>query len=191
MSFRSKFILINALFLCIFACCTSKEEKRESAFAAKLKRHNLRELPLEIRPCGMNSSGLQELDPDSAGADGFIPYFTFKTNGDYYALISLGIADCSMPLLSTFDGDGNKIDEKILSISGCNSGPGFICSEYVKIEKDFSIFTCDSVAEMDLENEGHESGKVKARYIRYRQGKLQPDGKIELSAEQRKELRVE
>jgi hypothetical protein len=119
---------------------------------------------------------------------GSIPYCTFQTNGNFIAVISLGFADCNLPLLTTFDMNGKKIDEKCICIGGCGVGPGFKCDEYMIIRKDYTIYTSDSIIENEVDSLGNNVKGTSESYVIYKEGKLLLSGKIKLSNEQRKDI---
>jgi hypothetical protein len=140
----------------------------------------------------MNMSGIPLINADSLSADnedGSLPYCRFNTNGDYYAVIRLGLADCAMPSLKTYDMSGQLIDEKGISIGYCGGGPGFHCQEYAEIKNDFSIYVSDTISEAELDSLGEEIKETLTTYVIYKKGKLLTTGKIELSDTIRKILK--
>lgn len=147
-----------------------------------LIKYKLTSLPVKIKGCSEN--GLPLIHPDSLEADmdnGTLPYCRFKTNGDFYAVIRLGLADCSLPSLITYDKNGQIIDEKEISIGYCGSGPGFRCEEFSIINKDFSIYASDTISETNIDSLGNEIESTLRKYIIYKKGRLLSTGKIELS----------
>jgi len=88
--------------------------------------------------------------------NGDIAYCLFKTNGDYTALISLGRADCYIPILTTYDRVGKKIDEKEINIGGCGFDCGFTCEEFMTIKADYTIYTSDTITSFECDTAGNE-----------------------------------
>jgi hypothetical protein len=132
----------------------------------------------------MNSFGLPLIHPDSIYSDdpgGFVPYCTFPTNGDFYAVIRLGQADCTLPYLVTYDKNGKVIDEQFIGIGYCGSGPGFHCEEFAIIKNDFSIYTSDTISEAEIDSLGQEIKSTLQSYVLYKKGRLLSSGKIELT----------
>jgi hypothetical protein len=110
-----------------------------------------------------------------------VPYCTFKTNGDYYAVIKLGLADCALPVLATYDKRGKQIDEKCICIGYCGDGPGFTCEEFAIIRTDFSIYTADTMSTMEIDSLGNEVEGTLQRSVLYKKGRLLSTGRIELT----------
>jgi hypothetical protein len=109
--------------------------------------------------------------------------YTFKTNGDFTALLSFGAADCYIPNLTTYDRLGKKIDEKMIAIGGCGSDCGYTCEEFMTIRTDYSIYTSDTITTFKCDTSGNEIPGTKEHYVIYKKGKLLSSGKIELSGE--------
>lgn len=147
-----------------------------------LKQYKHTTLPVKIKGC--SSDGLPLINADSLNADnedGTLPYCTFKANGDYYAVIRLGLADCTLPYLITYDKTEHIIDEKEISIGYCGAGPGFNCEEFAIIDKDFSIYTSDTISETNIDSLGNEIESTLRKYIIYKKGRLLESGKIQLT----------
>ena len=178
---RSVFYILTIIFA---SCGNSKNEiaQENEKTPDFLKGYISTTLPIKMKGCA--EDGLPLINPDSVNADmedGTLPYCTFKTNGDYYAVIRLGLADCSLPSLITYDKIGHVIDEKELSIGYCGDAPGFRCEEFSIIGKDFSLYTSDTIAEMNIDSLGNEIEATLRKYIIYKKGKLLSSGKIELT----------
>lgn len=151
---------------------------------AFLKAYKQTTLPIRMKGCPGDSYSLPLVNPDSLeidNEDGSIPYCTFKTNGDYYAVIRLGAADCYLPQLMTFEKTGKLIDEQTIAIGYCGSGPGFHCEEFGFIDKDFSIYTSDTISVSEIDSLGGEIKGTTESYVIYKKGRLLSSGKIELS----------
>ena len=179
--FLISIILLTTIFI---SCENSKNEisQTDNLIPEFLIKYKSTSLPVKIKGCSEN--GLPLINPDSLEADmenGTMPYCKFKTNGDFYAVIRLGLAECSLPSLITYDKNGHIIDEKEISIGYCGSGPGFHCEEFSIINKDFSIYTSDTISEANIDSLGNEIESTIRKYIIYKKGRLLESGKIELT----------
>lgn len=178
--FQSFVILTFTLF---FINCESPSEQQKE-IPDVLNGYKETTLPIIMKGCFGNTYHLPLLKEDSL-ANGLInneiPYCTFKTNGDYYAIIRLAAADCYIPFLTTYDKNGKVIDETDIAIGYCGSGPGFRCEEYAIIKSDFSIYTSDTISEVEIDSLGEEISSTKQTYVLYKKGKLLSSGKIELT----------
>ena len=187
-------IIIFALSKILFGCENKLETEgveKESEKPNFLSKYKTTTLPISMKGCFGNSYKLPLISEDSLESDsedGTVAYCTFKTNGDYFAVVRLGLSDCALPILITYDSKGNVIDEKAIGIGLCGASPGFRCEEFSLIKNDFSIFASDTIAEADLDSLGHEIKSTLQNYVIYKKGKLLPNGKIELTDTLRKIL---
>jgi len=159
----------------------------------KLNFHPM-ELPIAIKGCYIEPSKYTELHLKTypgfvRDSDNELAYCSFKTNGDYVGIITLGPADCYFPMLSTYDQGGKKIDEKNIVIGGCGSDCGFACEEYMTLRADYTLYTSDTVTYFKCDTAGDEIPGTREHYIIYKKGKLLPSGKIELSDEIKEPLK--
>jgi len=144
------------------------------------------ELPVRIKGCQTEYlSSTKEISEDKYphyinSKEGI--FGTFKTNGNYIALLTLGEADCFSPILTTYDNEGNKIDEEILMF-GDGSDLGFISEEFMVIRPDFSIFYSDTVISFQPDSLGNQVPGTYMHYVKYKTGKLLPTGRIEMAGE--------
>lgn len=178
-------------FLFLLSCESSKSKKtiNEKPVPSFLKEYNYTTLPLKMKGCKENGLPLMnDSDLEKTQEDGTIPYCTFNTNGKYYAVVRLGLADCFLPQLITYDTNGKKIDEKTIAIGYCGCGPGFHCEEFTIIKKDFSIYSSDTISIAEVDSLGDEIKSTVQKYIIYKKGKLLKTGKIELTGEIKKVL---
>ena len=189
---------ILILTLLISACnnTTTTTNVRLETFVKKFKQTDL---PLTIKACKIleKEDELPKLTQDEDSpfvADGSISlaYYTFKPNGNYVATVSLGLADCLLPILTTYGKDGKQIDQKVIGIGGCGSGPGFSCEEFMTIKSDYSIYTSDTISQEHLDStENIIVGSKPDKYVVYKKGRLLNTGKIELTDEIKKTLENE
>ena len=153
-----------------------------------IKKYKETTLPIVMKGCEFekglpltNENILYNRVDSNRTPDGSVPYCTFRTNGDYYAVINLGLADCILPSLVTYDKNGKLIDEKFIGIGYCGSGPGFHCEEFTSIRNDFSIYTSDTISEAETDSLGNEIKETFQKYVMFKKGRLLSSGKIELT----------
>jgi hypothetical protein len=182
-------ILLWSILLISCGHSTIKKPKLLEPNPVFLKDYKLTSLPLVMKGCKVNGLPLMNYtDLEKTQDDGTIPYCTFKTNGNYYAVIRLGLADCFLPQLITYDQNGKKIDKKTIAIGYCGCGPGFHSEEYTVIHKDFLIYTSDTISITEVDSLGNEIKSTQEKYIVYKKGMLLKTGKIELTGEIKKVL---
>jgi hypothetical protein len=199
--------LIASLVIMLYSCNqhspTAQVNRNDtvSAFDTFMTQFPVRELPIVIRPCPgskpfSDNSELKSIDSASGApfkiSGGYLAFGKIKTNGDYKALVTLGAADCLGVVLCTFDKSGKPIDNKYIGIGQCGSGPGFSCTEVVKLGADYTIYSADSITEQETDSIYWPiaGGKI-FTYVVYKKGKLCMDGHIELSPEKRDTLKIE
>ena len=167
---------------------TSKNDRPNLDF---LKQYKFTTLPIILKGCFGKSYSLSLIKQEDLKCDkedGTLSYCTFKTNGDYFAVVRIGLADCALPYLITYDKNGNKIDEKFLGIGMCGFGPGYTCEEFTIIKSDFTIYSSDTISEVEIDNLGREIKATEVNYVIYKTGKLLSSGKIELTDTIRKRI---
>ena len=159
------------------------------------KNFALSGLPLTIKGCYLKPDQYVQLTTEKyplyvSNVEGYmLSGYTFKTNGDYTAILSFGAADCYIPNLATYDMAGKKIDEKMIAIGGCGADCGFTCEEFMTIRADYSIYTSDTITTFKCDTSGNEIPGTKEHYVIYKKGKLLSSGKIELSEEIKEPLK--
>jgi hypothetical protein len=193
---KKSFILVFTLLF--FSCSDGvqdggnkpREIKSPDSFRYLLNKFKPAELPVTIRACEINSSGCPQFEGSDSlyNPRGNVAFCSFQTNGNYFAVVSLEYTDCSIPILTTFDKNGKKIDEKFIGVGLCGSGPGFHCEEFMTIRNDFTIYTSDTISEAEIDSLGHEIKETMKKYVIFKKGKLLSSGKIELSEETKKDL---
>jgi hypothetical protein len=166
---------------------TSKNDRPNLDF---LNQYTSTTLPIILKGCFGNSYSLPLIKQEDlkCDKDGAVPYCTFKTNGDYFAVIRIGLADCALPSIITYDNNGNKIDEKWLGIGMCGFEPGYKCEEFTIIRSDFTIYSSDTISEAEIDSLGKEIKGTRVNYVIYKTGKLLSSGKIELTDTIRKRI---
>ena len=178
----------------VFSSCTNNTNHiiSDEQTPEFIKMYKFTTLPVTIKGCFGNSYNLPLINPDSLqsdNVDGSVSYCTFKTNGNYYAVIRLGLADCALPSLITYEKNGKIIDDKPLGIGWCGSGPGFKCEEFTIIKNDYSIYSSDTICSFDIDSLGREIIGTREHYIIFKKGRLLSSGKIELTDTIRQNLK--
>jgi hypothetical protein len=155
------------------------------------------ELPVTIKGCDDANAGkrISEKGKETTKDNSYLkdydhPFGRISTNGNYSAIITFGLADCLIPELITFDMNGKQIDRKSIAIGYCGSDCGYTCSEFMMIDKNFILYTSDTIKFYDCDSLGNETPGTVENYVIYKKGKLMSSGQIELSDELREELVV-
>lgn len=84
-----------------------------------------------------------------------IPFKRIKTEKNFEIVIYLMPADIFIPIVKTFDLNGNEIS-KLMIFSNCDGEPGFRERQFFTIHKDFQIIKTDSVWTWELDNDHNE-----------------------------------
>jgi hypothetical protein len=148
-------------------------------------------LPIVIKGCLIRPYGFKEFDGkhfSNYAQEYSLAYGQIPANGNYVATITLGAADCYLPVLTTYKLNGQIIDQKTIAIGGCGSDCGFTCEEFMTLKKDYSFFTSDTISTYTCDSLGKETPGTYEYYVSYRKGKLLADGKIEMTDEIKKAL---
>ncbi len=165
---------------------------QEKKFEFFLKQFPKVELPLKIKGCEADFENLTELNEENTG--GYVQDYSYavgqiQTNGNYVAVITLGVADCLLPIITTYKPTGEKIDSKTIAIGYCGSGPCFECEEFMTLKKDYTLFTIDTMKIFDCDDDYNPIPGTESIEIIYKEGRLRVDGKIELSGEKKKKIK--
>jgi hypothetical protein len=186
-----KIFIVSTILISSCNNFTNNHSDKSTEIPAFLQIYKWTILPVSMKGCFGDSYYLPLINQDSlisSSEDGSLEYCTFKTNGDYYAVIRLGLADCALPYLITYDKNGKVIDNKSLGIGSCGSGPGFACEEFTIIKNDFTIYSSDTISTFEIDSLGDEIKGTREYYIIYKKGRLLKSGKIELSDELKQTL---
>jgi len=170
----------------------SKIHEMNEEFTAYLKLFKKTDFPINIKGCLENEKGLNILDGKKFkqfNEDYSFSYKQIPTNGNYIATITLGVADCYLPVLTTYRLNGQIIDRKTIAIGYCGSDCGYSCEEFMSISKNFKIYTSDTISSYDCDSLGLEIPETYEYYVIYKEGKLLKDGKIQLTDEIKKPLK--
>lgn len=202
--------LIPLLALLLFSCSapenseTQKEQNQnvqgkgeeaipqaEDPFQIFLDQFPQLDLPISLKGCEINPKGLVVFNEDHPSPyiqDYAFAVGQFPSNGEYVSVITLGAADCLLPIMTTFSAAGEQIDQKTIAIGYCGSGPCFECEEFMVLEADYSIYTADTLRTSDCDENYNPIEGTQTVKVIYREGKLTETGKIELSEEIKKQL---
>jgi len=200
-------IWICILCLLLATCQTGKESTSDSQgesqretitfpevndqFDTYLNHFEKSSLPIEIKGCKLGFQGLKKLDVDQFAEFIQDVYFSYKqipTPGNYIATLSLGAADCLLPVLTTYNLSGKKIDQKTLAIGYCRSGCGYQCAEYMTIKSDFVIYVSDTISSSSCDSLGNIIPGTTQNYIISKTGYITEQGHISLGPEKRIDL---
>ena len=150
------------------------------------------ELPVQIKACEADYEGLTEFNNENSSP--YIQDYSYalgqiKTNGNYVSVITLGVADCLLPVLTTFKLTGEKIDSKTIAIGYCGSGPCFECEEFMTLKEDYTIYTADAMKTSECDDDYNPIPGTESIEVIYKEGCLTEKGKIELSEEIKKKIK--
>ncbi len=160
-------------------------------FDSYLRNFDKTQLPIEIKGCYLSDKDVREFKDNhfKKYVDKYhYGYKQIPANGNYIATITLGAADCYLPVLTTYKLTGEKIDSKSISIGYCGSDCGYSCEEYMTIKDDYSIYVSDTISSSECDSLGNIILGTTENYVIYKSGQLLENGKIELSEEIRKEI---
>lgn len=148
-------------------------------------------LPIKIKGCEVDYTEFPLFNEENPSPyiDGYAYVVgQFETNGEYVAVITLGAADCMLPIITTYNSHGETIDRKTIAIGYCGSGPCFECEEFMTLKEDFSLYTADTLTTTDCDDDYHPIPGTERIEVIYQEGRLTSTGRIELSEEMNKEL---
>ncbi len=188
--------ILYLLTLLAFVACNSDNksgfiEPENDEFASFLKHFKQTELPVAVKGCYEDIDGLTEFDGSNFSQFTDAYHFSYKqipSNGNYIAVISLQIADCFIPVLTTYKPDGTIIDKKVIAIGQCGHDCGYECEEFMTIKADYSIYTSDTITSCECDDMWEIIPGTCEDFVIYKEGKINNDGKIELSDEIKKPL---
>lgn len=199
-----KFInLIFLVIILILSSCNTKPEKDPNSksensiidseipqvndeFQSFIDQFPLKELPIKIMGCEIKVKDSEKLNKTISEQYEENPNYVFgkfKTNGVYVAVISLGIADCYLPVITTYKLNGQKIDSKTIAIGGCGDGPCFECEEFMTIDEELNIYTANIISISECDGDYEPIPGTESKEEVFKQGRILSNGQIELSAE--------
>ena len=161
-------------------------------FLNYLKHFNHKTLPIEMKGCSMDVDDLFEFPQDDLrkfNVNYSYAYCQIPTNGNFIATITLGVADCYLPVLTTYTLNGEIIDEKALAIGYGLVDCGHHTEDYMILKKDYTIYVSDTLKVCECDSSYKIIEETCEQYVIYREGRLLSDGKIELTKTLRKNIR--
>jgi hypothetical protein len=156
----SSFLISFILFFCLIACHTNVSDKsvtQEKSFTKDSDNYSKifedftsqmpeLTLPLELvcgKPFPVKVTEISSLDrAKNEGYFGLLGKLTEQEN--YTAVIYTTPADVVMPVIKTFDKQGNTIDSLVLYVGECGASPVGYWNAKVDILKDMTIVLTDS-----------------------------------------------
>lgn len=160
------------------------ESEKQMAFRQFLQKFKVLSLPLNMDDAAIQSTnGLRKIKiEDTAFISTDFPeetwcYGILPDTSKMYQLIWLMPYAEYVPMLTTFTKSGERISRKQLGVGECGSDCCFTCREFVRIEKDMTIYSADSIKSCICDDEGPIESTTK-EYVRYFTGKILDDGTI-------------
>lgn len=147
------------------------------------------DLPIRIRGCEIPDEDFSEVDTELSNPfteDDMYVIGQIQSNGDYVSVLTLGEADCMLPVLNTFTFEGKPISRETIAIGYCGADPCFACTETMVLTADFSIYTADTIITTECDDNYQPIPGTEKIEVVYREGTLTELGSIELSEELRK-----
>ncbi len=146
------------------------------------------ELPLIINGCLDEILELPKLDFEisseySSDAKYEHIYGIIPSNGNYITTITLGSADCFIPIITTYRLNGERINSKPISIGYCGPDPCYECIESMTIKSDYRIYVADTIKTYDCDKNYNAIVGTERIKVVYKEGKLNENGVIELTEE--------
>lgn len=172
--------------------CFIDNKVTNDEFSNYLKCFSHATLPIEIKGCSMNVDNLFEFQAKKSrkfNMDYSYAYCQIPTNGNFIATIILGVADCYLPVLTTYTLNGEIIDKKVLSIGYGEIDCGQHTEDYLILGKDYKIYVSDTLSICECDNSNHLLEGTCKKHVIYKKGCLLPNGEIELTEELQKILK--
>lgn len=179
---------------------TLKEEQSafpevNDEFSMYIEKFQSAEFPITFKGCSFEPTGLYEFDGGELfkryNEDNSYSYVKIPTNGKYIALMTLSIADCYLPVLTTYKLNGEIIDKKTIAVGHCSGDCGFQCAEFMTLSSNYALIVSDTISSYECDSYGKEILETLEHYVIYREGELLSNGKIQLSEEIRKSLQTD
>jgi hypothetical protein len=150
------------------------------------------ELPIKIKGCEVDYKKFTLFNDENPSP--YIQGYSYavgqiKTNGNYVSVITLGAADCMLPVITTYKRTGEKIDSKTIAIGYCGDGPCFECQEFMSLKEDFTLYTADTMKSSECDEDYNAIAGTESIEVIYKEGRLTEKGEIELSEELKKKIK--
>lgn len=175
---------------------------RATSFRHFLNKFSVASLPLEIKTLNQDW-GLETLpvlskedslfisDPDlQEGSNRIRAWRLLPDTADSYKVIWLSSSEIFVPVLTTYSKSGKKISEASLTIGQCGADECFDCNETIRIGRDMSVYSVDSIQYSECDSLGYPV-RVLEKYILYKTGQVLSSGKITMSEDRKAALAIE
>jgi hypothetical protein len=166
------------LSLCCFSSCNTEPQKersdKEMNFILFLAVRGTIKLPYSTISCETDKG--QE-DPHRYGS--------VHPSDNLYIVLNKPYYICQLPYMSIYDKEGNLLDTLTINKS-CPKKDCLNCKEYLQIGEDLSLYIADSISTSNCDEFGNTDEATEKKYVIYRKGKINMNGKIELSDTLRK-----
>lgn len=171
-----------------FSSCNSTAKKtNEYSFRNFIQKLKIIDLPFKHRPENIIEGTLKMVDlvdtiftKDQLS----IYYGLLADTSNFFSVITLLPGDEYVPILTTYDKQGNLIDSKSILVNGCGGGPCIdYCSSTSIIEKDFTIFCVDTIIGPTCDSLDNRILGTDSIYTTFFKGKITKSGKIEFENE--------
>jgi len=203
---------VLALCTGFFCCSTSSDKSKDSVpdpFRKFIKKFKPLHLPSTFRtslgaqasassPTFEELNGLPEYDGksnDTLFMKDFGPqtvyYGMLPDTSNYFGLVLLLKGAEGLPaVLVTFDKSGKQISQLNLYCGNCMASMEIgWCSSTATLKNDLTIYSVDTIQQIKRDNSLNVIDSTAEYYTKYINGKISSDGKINMSAEQRKNLK--
>tara|TARA_R110002126_G_scaffold291328_1_gene451701 strand:+ start:3787 stop:4407 length:621 start_codon:yes stop_codon:yes gene_type:complete len=155
-------------------------------FQAFIDQFPTKTLPIKINGCTDEILDLPKLDIKLSSeytkdAEYEHIYGKIPTNGNYISTITLGEADCFVPILNTYKLNGEKIDSKPINIGYCGPDPCYECVENMTIDSEYRIYVADTIKTSDCDDNFNAIAGTEKIKVVYKEGKLTKKGVIKLT----------
>ncbi|WAC03059.1 hypothetical protein N7U66_05370 [Lacinutrix neustonica] len=155
-------------------------------FQAFIDQFPTKTLPIKINGCTDEILDLPKLDIKLSSeytkdAEYEHIYGKISTNGNYISTITLGEADCFVPILNTYKLNGEKIDSKPINIGYCGPDPCYECVENMTIDSEYRIYVADTIKTSDCDDNFNAIAGTEKIKVVYKEGKLTKKGVIKLT----------
>lgn len=172
----------------------SENPKVKDQFQAFINQFPTKTLPLRINGCTDEILDLPKLDTKlsseySKDSEYEHIYGIIPSNGNYISTITLGKADCFIPILNTYKFNGEKIDSKAINIGYCGPDPCYECVENMTINSDYRIYVADTIKTSDCDDDFNAIAGTETIKVIYKEGILNKKGVIELTKEIEKSIK--
>lgn len=165
--------------------------KANDQFQAFIDQFPAKKLPIKINGCSDEILDLPKLDIKlsskfSKDVEFEHIYGIIPSKGNYITTLTLGVADCFIPILSTYKLNGEIIDSKPINIGYCGPDPCYECVENMTINSEYRIYVADTIKTFDCDDNFNVIPGTEKIKVIFKDGKLTEKGIIELSEENEK-----